>query len=107
MRIEEKLFNRTEYRNKDGFLDSENDLPAVVYDEKHMLWYKNGLKHRDLKKPAEVWSCGKKFWYTNGRSMVWVKYKKTLLLVDSFDYYQSKDKKEFLELASKNTIKEK
>jgi hypothetical protein len=100
MRTKEKLFNRTEYRNENGFLDSENDLPAVIYDEKHRLWYKNGLKHRDLKKPAEIWSCGKEFWYINGRSMIWVKYKETWVLVDRSYYFQSKDKKEFLKSAN-------
>lgn len=42
--------------NDKGRLHSFDDLPAI-YDENIMIWYKDGVKHRDGDNPALIETC--------------------------------------------------
>lgn len=58
------------YTYKDGLLHSIKDRPAVriTFDScvQIQLWYRNGLKHRDLK-PAVIDNLGMEEWWQDGR----------------------------------------
>ena len=60
-----------EYKDKQGRLHRENDLPAVIVDKKNKKyekWYKHGFLHRENDKPAVIYGIGtkqgiKEWWY--------------------------------------------
>lgn len=51
------------YRNE--LLHSDNDSPAIIYQNGTKIWYKNGYIHRD-NGPAIICSDGRKEWWKNG-----------------------------------------
>jgi hypothetical protein len=55
---------KTEWRNKEGKLHRECDLPAVEFNDGHKTWYKEGKLHRE-NGPAIVYNNGDKSWYKN------------------------------------------
>lgn len=62
-----------EWRNKNGQLDSWNDLPALIWPDAARLsspgatfWYKNGVLHRDGDLPARVEPTGYCEWWLEG-----------------------------------------
>ena len=58
-----------EYKDKQGRLHRENDLPAVVVDKKNKKyekWYKHGFLHRENDKPAIINSNGIREWWYEG-----------------------------------------
>lgn len=66
------------WRNKEGKLHRDNDLPAVVINSGggRLLWFQNGKLHRD-NGPAAIYEGGEE-WYKNGSrhrddgpAMVW------------------------------------
>ena len=59
-----------EYKDKQGRLHRENDLPAVVVDKKNKKyekWYKHGFLHRENDLPAVVNSNGIEEWWYEGK----------------------------------------
>lgn len=56
-----------EWRTEEGILHRENDLPAVIFSNGTMFWYKDGKRHRDNGQPAVVWCCGKHGYWIEGR----------------------------------------
>jgi ribosomal protein L25 (general stress protein Ctc) len=61
----------TEYHDviwyKNGLIHRDNDLPAVIYSNGAKYWYQNSLWHRDNDLPAVVYPNGLKHWYQNGK----------------------------------------
>ena len=55
------------YFDKNGKLNRENDLPAIVMTNGTKEWYKNGLRYRDNDLPAVEKADGTKKWYKNGK----------------------------------------
>ena len=51
---------------KNGIVNRDNDLPAVIYRNGTKKWVKNGLLHRDNDLPAIIYLHGRKFWYKYG-----------------------------------------
>ena len=65
MSLEEIILDdRTEYR-LNGKLHNDNDLPAIVYNDGTLMWFKNGLMHR-VNGPAFISLTGTEYWYQNG-----------------------------------------
>ncbi len=56
-----------EWRNVNGELHRDGDLPAIEYADGSKAWYQNGLLHRDGDQPAIEDADGSKWWYQNGR----------------------------------------
>ncbi len=52
---------------------SFNDQPCVVFMSGlyagSKYWYKNGLRHRDNDKPAEISRDGREFYYLDGKKI--------------------------------------
>jgi len=59
-------FGNQRWRNKDGRLHRENELPAVINKDGTHRWYKNGQCHRENDLPAIIWNDGHKEWWING-----------------------------------------
>ena len=55
------------WKNEDGELHRENDLPAIIYADSSKFWYKNGKLHRENYMPAIIYADGSKSWYKNGK----------------------------------------
>ena len=55
-----------EWRNAEGELHRDNDLPAVIYLNGQEEWYRHGKLHRDGDMPAIVHSDGSQEWYQHG-----------------------------------------
>jgi len=53
------------WRNKDGELHRENDMPAVIWKNGAKHWYTNGKCHRDNDMPAIIFADGDKEWWIN------------------------------------------
>ncbi len=53
------------YRN--GVLHSEDDKPAVIYQDGDLRWFKDGYLHREDDKPAVVNQDGYLRWYKDGK----------------------------------------
>lgn len=51
---------------KDGYVHSENDMPAVIRANGDKAWYQYGLKHRDNDLPAVIDINGGRIWYQHG-----------------------------------------
>ena len=45
----------------------DGDLPAIVYKDGSLIWFKNGKKHRDNGQPAVIFPDGHKEWWFNGK----------------------------------------
>lgn len=45
----------------------DNDLPAIVWKDGTLSWYKRGVKHRDNGQPAVIFPDGHKEWWVNGK----------------------------------------
>ena len=58
--------DRVAFYNEYGFVDSQNDLPAIIRTNGTKIWYKNGKIHRENDKPAAILINGTKVWYKNG-----------------------------------------
>lgn len=55
------------WKNKDGLIHRDNDLPAIMYSDGTKEWFKNGVPHRDDEnKPAISFSNGKNFYLKDG-----------------------------------------
>ncbi len=56
------------YWYKNGILHSENDQPAIMYQNGvTRYWYKDGIFHREGDKPAVVRQNGDQHWYKDGK----------------------------------------
>ncbi len=55
-----------QWRNSNGELHRDNDLPAFEGLDGSKSWYQNGKRHRDGGQPAIEWADGVKGWYQNG-----------------------------------------
>lgn len=67
---EKKLTNEnnySEWRNENGELHRENDLPALTRSNGTKQWWVNGKLHRENDLPAIIHSNGVKEWWFNGR----------------------------------------
>jgi hypothetical protein len=51
---------------KNGLLHRDGDLPAFISSGGTLGWYKNGKYHRDGDKPAWIWPNGTLVWLKNG-----------------------------------------
>ena len=57
-----------EYRNAEGLLHRDNDLPAIYAYGGYKAWMVNGKRHREGGLPAVEWSDGGgKEWWVNGQ----------------------------------------
>lgn len=56
-----------EYRNENGKLHNENNLPAYINRLGSQFWFKNGKLHRDGDDPAVIFTNGQKEWYKNNQ----------------------------------------
>ena len=54
------------WKNSEGKLHRDNDLPAVIGVSDLHVWYQNGYRCRDNDLPARIWSDGLCEWWTNG-----------------------------------------
>jgi len=59
-------YGNQRWRNKDGQLHRDNDMPAVITKSGGKYWYINGEQHRDNDLPAVIFADGTKYWYKNG-----------------------------------------
>jgi hypothetical protein len=57
----------TRWRNANGKLHRDGDLPAVVWANGSQEWYQHGLCHRDGDLPAAVWPDRLQAWYHHGQ----------------------------------------
>jgi hypothetical protein len=55
------------WRDADGRLHRDNDLPAIVFPDGGRWWYQHGKLHRDGDLPAAVDDDGPQVWYQHGR----------------------------------------
>ena len=56
-----------EWRNSNGELHRDGDLPAFERPDGTKYWFRNGKLHRDGDQPAVELSNGTKMWYQNGK----------------------------------------
>ena len=56
-----------DWRNSQGQIHRDYDLPAVEYQDGRKVWFQNGLVHRDGDRPAFEGQNGAKQWYRNGK----------------------------------------
>ncbi len=56
-----------EWRNADGELHRDGDLPAIEDAAGSKEWWFNGQRHRDGDLPALELEYGSKYWYQNGQ----------------------------------------
>jgi hypothetical protein len=54
------------YRDADGKLHRDRDLPAVIYLNGTQEWHRHGKRHRDGDLPAYVGANGTLAWWKNG-----------------------------------------
>jgi hypothetical protein len=57
----------SEWKNEQGELHRENDLPALTRLDGTKQWWINGKLHRENDKPAIIRSNGVKEWWFNGK----------------------------------------
>jgi len=55
------------WKNKDGQIHRDGDLPAVIYADGTKSYYKNGNCHRDGDLPAIEWIDGTKKFFKDGK----------------------------------------
>ena len=55
------------WRDANGDLHRDDDLPAVIYAGGGSSWHQHGKHHRDGDKPAIIQSCGTQYWYQHGK----------------------------------------
>jgi len=55
------------YRNKNGEIHRDDDLPATEYANGSKAWWVNGQLHRERDLPAVEHFYGTKCWYINGQ----------------------------------------
>jgi len=58
--------NGAKYWCKNGQLHRDGDLPAIIFANGRKEWWKNSKRHRDGDQPAIIWPNGAKAWYKNG-----------------------------------------
>ena len=51
------------YWYKDGYLQRDNDKPAIVRSDGTKAWFRNNVLHRDNNQPAVIRPNGKKEWW--------------------------------------------
>jgi hypothetical protein len=51
---------------KNGVYHRDGDKPAYIGSDGSLAWFKNGVYHRDGDKPAVIWSDGGLVWVKNG-----------------------------------------
>ena len=56
----------TTWRDGDGKVHRDGDLPAVVHPDRFQHWYQHGKRHRDGDLPAAVWADGLQSWWKHG-----------------------------------------
>lgn len=54
------------WRDRDGLIHREGDLPAVIHADGGQEYFRHGLRHRDDDLPAVVQADGYSRWYRNG-----------------------------------------
>ena len=59
-------FGNQFWRNENGKLHRDDDMPAVIYWNGSKSWFKNGEYHRDGNLPAYIGSDGTQAWWKNG-----------------------------------------
>jgi hypothetical protein len=52
---------------KDGYVHSDNDMPAIIRANGDKAWYEYSLKHRSDDKPAVIGNDGGMIWYYKGK----------------------------------------
>ena len=60
-------FGSKYWKDKDGLLHRDGDLPAAIYADGSKYYYKNGNCHRDGDLPAIEHADGTKCYYKNGK----------------------------------------
>ena len=55
-----------EWRNEEGELHRDYDLPAQIYDNGALDWFQHGQRHRGRDLPASIEPDGMMEWYTGG-----------------------------------------
>ena len=68
------------WRNFQGEIHRDGDLPAVIYPNGVKKWYQNGELHRDGDQPAIICDNGSKYWYKKGIEYKSIILDKTVLL---------------------------
>jgi len=55
------------WKNKEGKIHRDNDLPAIILADGNQHWYKEGKCHRDNDQPAVIHPDGTQLWYKEGK----------------------------------------
>ena len=55
------------WKNEDGEIHRENDMPAIIFINGDKYWCKNGLNHRDRDLPTKIFADDSRIWYKNGQ----------------------------------------
>jgi len=61
--FEVDMYGTKRWKNEDGKLHRDNDLPAVETLDGSKYWYKNGKLHRENGLPAIEFFDGEETWY--------------------------------------------
>ena len=59
------------WRNSEGEIHRDGDLPAWIGIGGPYIYYQNGKKHRENNLPAEIYFTGDCYWYYHGQ---WIDY---------------------------------
>ena len=54
------------WRNSEGLIHRDGDLPAKIKSNGWCEWWVNGLRHRDNDLPAQIYSYNFCRWFQNG-----------------------------------------
>ena len=54
------------WKNSEGQIHRDGDLPAIIESDGYCAWYQNGLRHRDNNLPAVIWPDNFCDWYIHG-----------------------------------------
>ena len=58
--------NKNVWKDSDGKLHRDGDLPAQVWANGTQYWYQHGKMHRDGDLPAAIYSNGTMTWFEHG-----------------------------------------
>ena len=56
------------WRNQNGQLHRDSDLPAKIWADGTIQWFQNGQLHHDGDKPAWIDAYGRLEWWQNGKT---------------------------------------
>lgn len=59
--------NGSEYYYRHGDLHRDGDNPAIICPRGNTEYWKHGLRHRDGDKPAVIWNDGTQIFYKNDK----------------------------------------